>query len=103
MLRGMPQPKDSAPASLLQNSWREYVDDFQRAGHQAVDWIAQYLSRPSDYPVIAQVKPGELLDSLPLSGPELPESFEEIFRDFERLVMPAVTHWNHPRFFAYFG
>ena len=100
----MSQPSDSketlAPAP---ENWAEYVEDFRRAGHQAVDWIAQYLAHLSDHPVLASVKPGQLFDALPRSGPEQGESFETIFQDFDRLVMPAVTQWNHPRFFAYFA
>jgi aromatic-L-amino-acid decarboxylase len=84
-------------------AWQDYVEDFRRAGHEAVDWIAQYLETVADSPVLAQVKPGQLFDSLPSSAPEQGESFAAIMRDFDRLVMPAVTQWNHPRFFAYFA
>src|SRR5215469_8175812 len=89
--------------SQQQSSWKEYVEDFRQAGHETVDWIAEYLSRLSDHPVSAKVKPGELFDSLPRSAPERGESFETILRDFDKIVMPAVTQWNHPRFFAYFA
>src|SRR5438034_5106966 len=95
--------KTPVAAPQTQSSWQEYVEDFQRAGHETVDWIAHYLSHLSDYPALAQVKPGELFDALPGSGPVQGESFETILRDFDRLVMPAVTQWNHPRFFAYFA
>lgn len=91
------------PAKKQQTAWDEYVEDFRRAGHEAVDWIAQYMARLSDYPVLAQVKPGELFDALPRSGPQQGESFETILRDFDQVIMPAVTQWNHPRFFAYFA
>lgn len=83
--------------------WDQYVEDFRRAGHDAVDWIAQYLAHISDHPALAQTKPGELVDALPRSGPEQGESFAAILRDFDRVVMPAVTQWNHPRFFAFFA
>ena len=83
--------------------WQAYVEEFRRAGHQAVDWIAQYLGSVSDMPVLARTKPGELFDSLPPSAPEKGEPFSAILRDFDQLVMPAVTQWNHPRFFAYFA
>ncbi|HKE32282.1 MAG TPA: pyridoxal-dependent decarboxylase [Candidatus Angelobacter sp.] len=89
--------------SQQQGSWKEYVEDFRQAGHEAVDWIAQYLERLSDHQVLAKVKPGELFDSLPRSAPEHGESFETILRDFDKVIMPAVTQWNHPRFFAYFA
>lgn len=83
--------------------WSSYIEDFRRAGHETVDWIAQYLSTLGDNPVLAQTKPGQLFDSLPASAPDKGESFEAILRDFDQLVMPAVTQWNHPRFFAYFA
>jgi aromatic-L-amino-acid decarboxylase len=83
--------------------WSSYVEDFRRAGHQTVDWIAQYLSTLGDNPVLATTTPGQLFDSLPASAPDKGESFEAILRDFDQLVMPAVTQWNHPRFFAYFA
>jgi len=90
-------------ASAPDPAWTNYVEDFRRAGHEAVDWIAQYLSGLGDRPVLAQTKPGELFDALPVSAPEQGESFASIMRDFDSLVMPAVTQWNHPRFFAYFA
>jgi aromatic-L-amino-acid decarboxylase len=94
--------KTAVPAN--QNSdWQAYVEDFRRAGHETVDWIARYLSTVRDMPVLAQTRPGELLDALPQSAPEKGESFAAILDDFDRLIMPAVTQWNHPRFFAYFA
>ncbi|HLW52044.1 MAG TPA: pyridoxal-dependent decarboxylase [Candidatus Angelobacter sp.] len=95
--RNLVSSADSRPG------WPDYVEDFRQAGRQGVDWIAQYLSGISDVPVLAQTKPGELFDSLPSSAPARGESFAEILQDFDRLVMPAVTQWNHPRFFAYFA
>lgn len=68
-----------------------------------MDWIVRYLEGISDLPVLAQTKPGQLFDSLPLSAPDRGESFADILRDFDHLVMPSVTQWNHPRFFAYFA
>jgi aromatic-L-amino-acid decarboxylase len=78
-------------------------DEFRRHGHALIDWIAQYLANPERYPVLPRVTPGQLRDALPSSAPEQGEAFEEIFRDFERLIVPALTHWNHPGFFAYFA
>jgi aromatic-L-amino-acid decarboxylase len=94
--------KDAA-AAQQQIDWQAYVEDFRQAGHQTVDWIAEYLTNVADMPVLAQTKPGDLLDALPKSAPEKGETFDAILRDFDRLVMPAVTQWNHPRFFAYFA
>lgn len=80
-----------------------YIEDFRRAGREVIDWIAQYLENPRTYPVVPRMRPGELVDGLPASAPDRGETYEAILRDFEAKVMPAVTHWNHPRFFAYFG
>jgi aromatic-L-amino-acid/L-tryptophan decarboxylase len=94
-------PKAGKRAELLPTP--EYVEDFRRAAHNAVDWIATYLGNTRQYPVLPKIKPGELVDALPASAPERGESFEAMLKDFDRLIMPAVTHWNHPRFLAYFA
>ncbi len=83
--------------------WTTYVEDFRRAGHEVVDWIAHYLEHTRDYPVLPKVKPGELTDMLPRSAPEEGESYAAILKDFDKVILPAVTHWNHPRFLAYFA
>ncbi len=95
--------KTAAAATQQEGDWQLYVEDFRRAGHDTVDWIARYLGSVSEMPVLAQTRPGELLDALPQSAPVRGEPFDAILRDFDRLVMPAVTQWNHPRFFAYFA
>src|SRR5579862_6328264 len=74
-------------------------DDFERVGA----WIEQYFEHPEAYRVVPQVTPGDVVAALPPQAPEQAEPFEEILRDFERIVVPATTHWNHPRFFAYFA
>jgi aromatic-L-amino-acid/L-tryptophan decarboxylase len=100
----MSKMTDSKATAAKQNAdWQAYVEDFRRAGHETVDWIAQYLNSVAEMPVLARTRPGELMDALPLSAPEHGEPFADILRDFDRLVMPAVTQWNHPRFFAYFA
>ena len=86
-----------------ENGWTAYVEDFRRTAHEAVDWIAGYLQNTREYPVVPSVKPGELVDALPASGPLKGEPFEAMMRDFQAQIMPAVTHWNHPGFMAYFG
>ena len=78
-------------------------DQFRQYGHQAVEWIADYLATAGRYPVQPRVKPGELTDALPSCGPEQGEPMERILADFERLILPATTHWNHPGFMAYFA
>lgn len=93
----------NSPQPAGQSEWPAYVEDFRRAGHASVDWICEYLSHTRDYPVLPQVRPGELIDSLPRSAPEQGQSLDAVLADFDRVVMPAVTHWNHPAFFAYFA
>jgi aromatic-L-amino-acid decarboxylase len=78
-------------------------DEFRRAAHEVVDWIATYLSEVGTYPVLPALAPGDLVRALPQSPPESGEPIERILADFERLVVPAVTHWNHPAFFSYFA
>jgi len=79
------------------------AETFRRYGHQVIDWIATYLAHPERVPVLARVKPGEIRAALPPAAPEEPESLDAILADFERLVVPGLTHWNHPGFFAYFA
>src|SRR5882672_5905502 len=76
--------------------------EFRRHGHALVEWIAEYLSGAGRYPVLPHVAPGDVRDALPDRAPEEGEPFEDIFADFERVLFPALTHWNHPGFFAYF-
>ncbi len=77
--------------------------EFRRMGHQLVDWIADYLEEPEQYPVLSRSRPGEIKAQLPPATPEEPESLDVIFRDFERIILPGITHWNHPNFYAYFS
>jgi aromatic-L-amino-acid decarboxylase len=78
-------------------------EEFRRHAHAAVDWMADYLANVGDLPVLAQVRPGEVAGRLPASAPESGEAVEDILRDFRDVVVPGVTHWNHPGFFAYFS
>ena len=78
-------------------------EEFRASGHQVVDWIADYLRDIRDLPVLPDVQPGELIDALPATGPEHGESMDVILADFRNLIVPGITHWNHPRFFAYFS
>jgi len=68
-----------------------------------VDWIADYLENIRQYPVLPATKPGDLIDSLPARAPEYGEGMDAILQDFEQAIVPALTHWNHPRFLAYFA
>ncbi|MDQ2089222.1 pyridoxal phosphate-dependent decarboxylase family protein [Marimonas arenosa] len=76
--------------------------DFPKWGKWAADWAANYHATLRDRPVRAQTKPGEIAAQLPASPPDAPQPIEDILADFERIVMPGMTHWQHPRFFAYF-
>lgn len=78
-------------------------ESFRMYGHQVVDWIADYLGHVGDYPVLAQSAPGDIRQALPDKPPVQPESMETILADFERIIMPGITHWNSPGFLAYFG
>ena len=78
-------------------------DDFRRHGHALVDWIAGYLEHSERYPVLSRVAPGEITAALPAAPPEDAEPFESIMADFERILVPGLTHWNHPGFLAYFA
>ena len=78
-------------------------DEFRRYGHEVVDWIAGFLEHPERYPVLSRMKPGDLLDALPAAGPEQGEAMSEILADFEKFIVPGMTHWNHPGFMAYFA
>ncbi|HUS05575.1 MAG TPA: pyridoxal-dependent decarboxylase [Bryobacteraceae bacterium] len=78
-------------------------EEFRQAAHQAVDWVADYLSAVRNYPVLPQLRPGDLVDLLPKSAPDQGEPIGDILADFEEQILPAVTHWNHPRFHAYFA
>lgn len=75
---------------------------FRLAGHQLIDWIADYRLRVADLPVMAQVEPGEVRAQLPEEPPESPQTFETIFQDLEQIVLPGLSHWQHPHFYGYF-
>ncbi len=77
-------------------------DEFRQHGKAVVDWIADYYEQVESYPVLSQVKPGKIRESLPAEPPLQGENFEAIFKDVDRLIMPGVTHWQSPNFFAYF-
>ena len=78
-------------------------NEFGAWGAQVAAWAQDYHATVGERPVRAQTRPGEVLNALPETPPEKPESLEQVFEDFERIVMPGITHWQHPRFFAYFA
>ncbi len=79
------------------------AEDFRRHGYAIIDFIADYFERIEEFPVLSQIEPDSLKKSLPRSAPEQGEDFGDIFADVEKLIMPAVTHWNHPSFHGLFS
>ncbi len=77
-------------------------NEFRRLGHDLIDWIADYRERIGDYPVMSQVRPGEVAAQLPAAPPQQAEGLGDIVADLDRVVMPGITHWNHPGFLHYF-
>jgi aromatic-L-amino-acid decarboxylase len=78
-------------------------EEFRRHAHRLADWIADYFADPGRYPVLARIAPGDIKSALPAEAPRDGESFERMFADFEKILLPGITHWNHPAFFAYFA
>jgi aromatic-L-amino-acid decarboxylase len=79
------------------------TEEFRRVGHELIDWIAEYFENIEQLPVLAQIEPGQLKEQLPTSPPEHGESMDQIIADLDRLIVPALTHWSHPSFHAYFA
>jgi glutamate/tyrosine decarboxylase-like PLP-dependent enzyme len=77
-------------------------EEFRKAGHRLIDRIADYRAGVESRPVMAQTQPGEIKAALPASPPQHPESFDDILADIDRIVLPGITTWQHPRFFGYF-
>ncbi len=77
-------------------------DEFREYGRQVVDWIADYYERLESFPVLSQVSPGDVRAGLPADPPNTGEPFADLLADLDRVILPGVTHWQHPSFFAYF-
>src|SRR5262245_29291507 len=77
-------------------------EEFRRQGRAVIDWIADYYEKIESYPVLSQVEPGHVRASLPEEPPSTGESFEAILSDVDKLILPGITHWQSPNFFAYF-
>jgi aromatic-L-amino-acid/L-tryptophan decarboxylase len=88
----MPHPED----------FHMSAEEFRRHGHAVIDWIADYHQRIEEYPVLSRAEPGEIRAALPTAPPDEGEAFEEILSDVERVILPGVTHWQSPNFFAFF-
>lgn len=77
-------------------------EEFRQHGRQVVDWIADYYERIESFPVLAQVAPGEVRAGLPADPPERGEPFADVLRDLDEVILPGITHWQHPSFFGFF-
>lgn len=78
------------------------AEEFRRIGHQVIDWIADYRKKVEGLPVRSRLAPGDIKEQLPNTPPTRSESFDLIFRDLEELILPGLSHWQHPKFFGYF-
>jgi len=78
------------------------IETFRRYAHELVDWMAKYLENIESYPVMSKVQPKEIINQLPNDPPQESQGFEDIMTDFEKIILPGITHWQHPSFFAYF-
>jgi aromatic-L-amino-acid decarboxylase len=85
-----------------EKSFHMTPDEFRRHGHAVVDWIADYYARIESYPVLSRAEPGQIRTSLPAEAPVKGEPFPDILADIETLILPGVTHWQSPNFYAYF-
>src|SRR5208283_5219274 len=87
---------------LSRNKGPMTPDEFRRLGHALVEWVARYREAMPSLPVMSRARPGETRAQLPAAAPELPGPLEALFPLLDSVVLPGITHWNHPRFFAYF-
>ena len=79
------------------------IEEFRKNGHELIDWIADYFSNVEEMPVLAKVQPGEVKENLPKTPPQSGESIKAIMEDVNKIIMPGMTHWNHPNFMSYFN
>jgi len=77
-------------------------EEFRKWGHEFIDWVGEYLSHPEQLNVLSQIQPGSIRKQLPASPPHSPESMNDVLSDLSKIIVPGLTHWNHPDFFAYF-
>lgn len=95
-------PAEISPETPPDQGFHMSPEAFRRYGRAVVDWIADYYAHIESYPVLAQVAPGEIYRALPAQAPQRSEAFEEILADIDRLILPGITHWQSPSFFAFF-
>ncbi|MEJ2635164.1 MAG: pyridoxal-dependent decarboxylase [Calditrichia bacterium] len=97
----MSESKTKPPQSAITGDMPP--EEFRKYGHQLIDWLADHFNHLDEVPVLPKVQPGDIRDKLPASAPVEGESMEKILEDVDRIIMPGMTHWNHPDFFAYFS
>ncbi|MEP6922288.1 MAG: pyridoxal-dependent decarboxylase [bacterium] len=94
---------ENLPAGIAPPTGDMNKEEFRRFGHELIDWISDYFERIEQFPVLSQIEPGDLKAQLPSAPPERGEAMQQIIADVDRLIVPALTHWSHPSFFAYFA
>lgn len=95
-----PEMSHTKPVATLGDMDKE---EFRRFGHELIDWIAEYFDHIEELPVLSRIQPGDLKAQIPIAPPETGEPMQQIIADIDRLIVPALTHWAHPSFFAYFA
>lgn len=78
-------------------------EEFRKYGYKVVDWITDYLQHVEEYPVLSQISPGDVKSKIPTQPPEKGEAIDDMIHDLDEIIMPGITHWNHPNFMAYFN
>src|SRR5206468_4343457 len=97
-----PGPGPGGDRSLIRDPQRMTPEEFRTIGHRLIDWIADYRAKVAERPVMARTAPGEVRARLPALPPQRPDGFEAVFRDLEEVILPGLTHWQHPSFFGFF-
>src|SRR2546423_2013338 len=102
MKAGSQSPSAGNKLPAARKSFHMSPEEFRRHGHEVIDWIADYYSRIESFPVLSRVKPGQIRESLPSNTPAKGEAFADLLKDVEKLILPGITHWQSPNFFAFF-
>jgi len=102
MTDSMPDLDNSDNPGATTTSYHMDPDEFRRHGYALIDWLAHYMETVGERQVMPDVEPGDIAASIPVTAPEKPERFEEVIGDLDRIVMPGITHWQSPGWFAYY-